>query len=192
MSDDNARGSTIDSSRDQEVAELRERVRVAELELAAIRTARRAPGQPIRETHRYAICGACGLLECYPVGRTLRGKGTAKIDPGRLENQACKGCRRKLGRYAHGRAKRAYPLLHERQSVVRAQRSLARHQRALAVAMDSRRARRTEETPVNRTSASALARGRAPAGHKVDRSGYCNDVACRRCYTAQGKARARQ
>lgn len=168
MSDD-ATGSTIEDRSGSELERLRERAAKAERELEAIRAVRRTPGKPAFATHRYAMC-RCGVIECYAVGRTLKGRQgrhSAARDPGRLENQACKGCGKKLGRWAHARAKRAYPFLHERREAVRAwreqqraQAALARHVRTVEVSMGSgQSSRRTPEMPVSRTSAGALARG---------------------------------
>jgi len=143
----------------QELA--RTRAELAELRSRPAQRARRRVGEaaPAFLDHRWAQC-VCGHVEVYRIGRTLRGKGTAKRDPGRLQNQRCKGCSRKLGNGAWRRSQQW--TIEERRAMRKAQNALARHTRDLEATFTSGRSSAGAETPVQTSAARVAPRPSSP------------------------------
>jgi len=152
----------------------------------------RPDARPIWLDQRWGEC-RCGWVDVYAIARTLTGKGSSELDPGRLMNQKCKGCGAKLGRGA-GRRAQERPLS-ERRAQRCYQREMARHGNALAVSKDlGRRSslRSTAETPAE-TSAAKVAPGASSAAvvrccehqRDVDAPWHCLKRGCccgyRRC-----------
>lgn len=128
----------------------------------------RTKGRPIWLDRRWGQC-RCGWVDVYSISRTLTGKGSSELDPGRLMNQRCTGCGDRLGRGAARRIE-DMPLAvrRERRAL---QRQQHRHVDRLAVSMSLDRkgpAGSTVETPA-KTSANGVAPRPGPATDVLER-----------------------